>query len=109
MLAWQSPYQVYTTLDTTYIGALVFPLLSKEMVYDWYEMVEGERRPLDMSEPFILVPPGTYGAKMTLFMDKDTVQQSYINPITVLKCSDLFKGMSTLCTPYPHFHATWYS
>ena len=96
ILAWQSPYQVYTTMETTYIGAAVSPFFSKDVVFEWYQVTDGQRHCIGMSDPFILVPPGQYTAKVSYFGQTDGVGQAFLNNISVLKCGDLFHGNTQL-------------
>ena len=91
-LLWQSPYQVYTTLETTYIGVVAYPFLSKDLVYEWFALEEGEERFLGLTDPFILVPPGRYTCKLSYMGEDEVVLQGYISRVNVLKCSNLFQG-----------------
>ena len=89
---WQSPFKVYSTTPTTLIGAVITPLFTRDLLFDWFEVVSGDKKPLDMNGPFISVTPGAYTAKVTFLGESEVQMTGFLSTINVIKCQDLFQG-----------------
>ena len=89
---WQSPALVYATTPTTLIGAVVTPLLSRKLLYQWYELVDGGKVMINNSGPFVRVPAGTYSARVTYVDDDEITFLGNLSVMHVLPYKDLFQG-----------------
>lgn len=93
---WQSPALVYATTPTTLIGAVVTPLLSRQLLFEWYELVDGAKVDINQSGPFVRVPAGTYSARVTYVDNNQITMLGHLSVMHVLPYKDLFQGNTVL-------------